>query len=228
MIEPLAIVLIEDQRSLRQLMAGVLEQAGHQVVALGCAEELEDGVSGRPVDLFLLDLNLPGEDGISLARRLRSTHPAVGIIMVTALSGPEHMTQGFYSGADMYLLKPLAPDVLRAAVDALTRRLKPPAAGTGLRLHTATLHLHGPEGSAHLQEAEAALLTAFMRALEHRLETWQIGELMGQSVDTLSKSGIEVRITRLRKKLIACGAAEGCIRSLRTVGYQLCTPVAIV
>lgn len=223
----LNIVLVEDHDALREVTADVLAQAGHHVTALESAEDLDQLASLGAVDLFILDLNLPGEDGISLARRLRQGHPAVGIIMTTARSLPEDQTQGYASGADIYLIKPLASDTLLAAVASMARRLQPAAALNGLCLLESELCLRGEASSVSLQAAEASLLVALIRAPGQRLETWQIVEILGADEDGLSKSAIEVRMTRLRKKLRDCGADAPAIKSLRNVGYQLCATVTI-
>lgn len=224
---PLTIVLVEDHDVLREVTADVLRQAGHRVIALGCAEDMGDAVGGDVVDLFLLDLNLPGEDGISLARRLRHAHPTVGIIMVTARAAAQQMSEGFNCGADIYLIKPQGPDTLLAAVDSLAKRLKSVAPAEGVQLNSRYLTLRGPLGEVALQEMEAKLLTAFVRAPGQRLESWQLAELIGGNEEGASKSAIEVRITRLRKKLHDCGASDGAIKSLRTVGYQLCKTITV-
>lgn len=223
----LNIVLVEDHDALREVTSAVLREAGHRVTALSCAEDLGE-LAGGAVDLFILDLNLPGEDGISLARRLRQSFPLGGIIMTTARSAGQDQALGYASGADIYLVKPLAPDTLLAAISALQRRLQPETALAGLRLVRRQLSLSGTEGAVAVQESEANLLSAFVRAPGQRLETWQLAEILGGSDQKSSKSSIEVRITRLRKKLRDCGAEADCIRALRGVGYQLCVPLVIV
>lgn len=223
----LNIVLVEDHDALREVTADVLRQAGHHVTALSCAEDLGELASGA-VDLFILDLNLPGEDGISLAGRLRKSFPRGGIIMTTARSAAEDQALGYTSGADIYLVKPLASDTLLAAIGALQRRLLPDEPGQALRLARRQLSLEGPVCTVSLQESEANLLSALARAPGQRLETWQLAEIIGGADQESSKSSIEVRITRLRKKLRDCGGGADCIRALRGVGYQLCIPVVIV
>ena len=223
----LSIVLVEDHDGLREVTATVLREAGHRVMPLSCAEELGE-LAGCAVDLFILDLNLPGEDGISLARRLRQSFPLGGIIMTTARSEAQDQALGYASGADIYLVKPLAPDTLLAAISALQRRLAPDTTLPALRLARRQLSLSGAAGVVPVQESEANLLSAFARAPGQRLETWQLAEILGGSDQESSKSSIEVRITRLRKKLRDCGADADCIRALRGVGYQLCVPVVIV
>jgi DNA-binding response OmpR family regulator len=121
----LNIVLVEDHDLLRTVTESVLKEAGHNILALGCAEEVDEALSGMNPDLYILDLNLPGEDGISLARRIRRSHPRVGIIMTTVRSEVTDRLDGYESGADIYLPKPTDPSELLAAAVALTRRLRP-------------------------------------------------------------------------------------------------------
>lgn len=127
----LNIVLVEDHDLLRTVTASVLTEAGHKVLALSCAEEVDEAISGMSPDLYILDLNLPGEDGISLARRIRRSHPRVGIIMTTVRAEVADRLDGYESGADIYLPKPTDPTELLAAAVALARRLRP-GFGAGL------------------------------------------------------------------------------------------------
>lgn len=230
MATSLSIVLIEDHDALRWITADILRQAGHQVLALACAEDLDDQANAAPVDLFILDLNLPGEDGISLAQRLRASHGQVGIIMVTARSDAQASVVGYESGADIYLVKPVAPGELLAAMNALARRLKPAlTAGTGIRLESGALQLCGPLGRVPVIATEAALLTALARAPSQRIDLRQVAAALGQTSSGPNKASIEVRIARLRKKLIEIGApADQTIRAIRLQGYQLCVPITVV
>lgn len=225
----LNILLVEDHDALRLAIKRVLEDHGHQVYLARCAEDLFDAIGDRVIDLYLLDLNLPGEDGLVLSARLRESHPQVGIIIMTARSGPDHMAKGFMAGADIYLAKPIAPSALLAAIDALSRRL---LAGvdekTGITLDSGRLRLSGPAGHCGVSAAEASLLMGFIRATGHRLEVDEIVSLlMDGEREAIRKSTMEVRIVRLRKKLQEVGAARDCLRSLRLRGYQLCVPVIL-
>ena len=80
----LNIIVVEDNDELREATVDALRAEGHQVLGLDCAEALPEQASWRRVDLMVVDLNLPGEDGLALTRRLRSSQPDIGIIMVTA------------------------------------------------------------------------------------------------------------------------------------------------
>ena len=224
----LNIVLVEDHGALRRATAHLLRQEGHRVTALSCAEELEDVTATSGADLFILDLNLPGESGLSLARRLRSAHPDLGIIMLTGRDQPEDMTAGFGQGADQYLIKPIEPRTLLAAIEALTRRIKPSAqTGHPLTVDRTTQILNGPGNATRLTASEIDLLTALNRAPGQRLEHFQVAEFLGQQEDNYNKASLEVRLTRLRKKLIEAGAQTDCLKAIRNEGYQLCVPLEI-
>jgi len=223
----LSIALVEDHAALRRVTAEVLRQEGHSVLELACAEDLEDEFGAQPADLFIIDLNLPGEDGLSLARRLRAVHPGLGILMLTARDQAEDMVAGFVTGADLYLVKPVDAQTLLAAIGALARRLKPSSGAEVLLLESLGLHLRGARGETHLSSGEVRVLTGLARAPGQRLALFQVAELMGQSVDGFNKASLEVRMARLRKKLIEVGAPAGCLKALRNEGYQLCVSVHI-
>jgi DNA-binding response OmpR family regulator len=227
----LSIVLVEDNDDLRELTADALRDEGHRVVALSCAEELEDQARGVAADVFLIDLNLPGEDGFSLSRRIRQVHPLVGIILISARSDLQDKVVGYDSGADWYLPKPVPFAELSAALKSFARRRQAQQVDTvmpagGLRLQQRALH--GPVGSVRLTPAEENLLTALARAPSGRLENWQLLKLFGMDSADVSKTSLEVRITRLRKKLSQAGAQGLCLESIRGIGYQLNVPVQVV
>jgi DNA-binding response OmpR family regulator len=228
MYNRLNIILVEDHAALRKVTADVLRQEGHLVIELTCAEDLEDRADAPTADLFIIDLNLPGEDGLSLARRLRAVHPRMGIIMLTGRDQPEDMTAGFRDGADQYLVKPVDPQTLLAAIEALTRRIKPELnRRKNLTADSLGLRLRGPRGETRLSTTEIMLLTALARAPGQRLALFQVSECLGQDEDHFNKASVEVRIARLRKKLIEVGAQADCLKALRNEGYQLCVPILI-
>ena len=232
-IPRLNIVLVEDHDILRQMLQQALQEAGHQVVALSCAEELEDVAGGQPADLFLIDLNLPGEDGLSLTERVRAAYPLAGLIVVTARSGLQDKLEGYARGADLYLTKPLEVPELCAAVAALGRR-RQRVEGLIAQQQTFTLSQQqmtlAKTGQApvHLTAAESAMLVAFSRAPGQRVAYWQIAETLGLDLQNYAKASLEVRIVRLRKKLVEAGAEAGCIEAVRGHGYQLCIAVQVV
>jgi len=224
----LNIILIEDHNALRMVTASTLNQEGHDVIALTCAEDLEDEAGARNADLFIIDINLPGENGLSLARRLRSVHPQAGIIMLTGRDQTKDMLDGYGSGADLYLVKPVDPQVLLSAINSLARRIKPAmATSVDLTVDTLSLVLRCQKQEVPLTALEVRLLTGLARAPGQRLAQFQLAELLGQDGDAYNKRVLEVRIARLRKKLIDAGASADCIKALRNEGYQLCTLLQI-
>ncbi len=226
---PLNILVIEDHDDLREATVAALAAMGYAVQGVASAESLDDEAGRFAADIVLLDLNLPGEDGLSVARRLRAAEPGIGIIMVTARNKPKDVMQGYSSGADIYIAKPTSPDELHAAIQALARRIRPhKPPGTSISINTQTLQLIGPLGTAHLSDHECQLLAALNRASSRRLETWQMLELLGRDVDENEKRALTVQIVRMRKKLADVGGMEPTIKSIRGSGYQLCVAVEVV
>jgi DNA-binding response OmpR family regulator len=223
----LNIIVVEDHDDLREITVETLRAIGHQVVGVDCAEALVEIADTMHVDLMLLDLNLPGEDGISLARRIRQGQPGIGIIMLTARGKVLEKMQGYESGTDIYLTKPTTMDELGAAVQALARRLRPAAqTSAALKLDLHKLTLTGQQSQINLSAHEASLLAAFARAPGQRLENWQLITLLGKS--DISKAGLEMQIARLRKKLVQVSVYEHPIKVIRQVGYQMSIEVQVI
>lgn len=224
----LNIIVVEDHDALREITIETLRAIGHQVVGVDCAEELVEIANTMHVDLMLIDLNLPGEDGISLARRIRQGQPGIGIIMLTARGKVSEKLQGYESGADIYLTKPVTMDELSAAIQALSRRLRPATQTTSaLRLDLHKLTLSGQQSEVSLSAHEASLLAALARAPGQRLENWQLIALLGKAESDYSKAGLEMQIARLRKKLLQASVDDQPIKVIRQYGYQLSVEVRI-
>jgi DNA-binding response OmpR family regulator len=224
--------VVEDHDDLRDTLVEVLAALGHTVVGFACAEDVDDSPAG--FDLMLVDLNLPGEDGLSLVGRLKRAQPGLRVILITARSALRDRVRGYDAGADLYLPKPVDESELLAAVRAMTRQLQADthqAAADGdalLRLDTRTLQLRGATGMTAITAVDAALLTALARAPGQRLEHWRLMEVVGLDLDAESaRSNLAVRLTRLRSKLIEVGCVTGALRSVRGSGYQLCVPLEI-
>ena len=217
----LTIAIIEDNPALCEALTDVLAAEGHDVEGFNSAEAFWARGDASPYDVLVLDLNLPGEDGISFARRVRAINPDVGIVMLTARGEPNERRIGYENGADIYLTKPSSAPELTASVSALARRLRrnrreEPA----LVLDGAAMTLSGGAEPVALSAAEVDLLTALLDAPNHRVSISRIAALMGGEVG-ISKAAIEVRIVRLRKKMMMAGASGQPIKVIRNYGYQL-------
>ena len=229
----LNIVVVEDNDDLRESIVEVLDARGHQVIGLSCAESLSDEGARTPIDLLVVDLNLPGEDGLSLARRLRHTQPALSILILTARNTVRDKVDGYEAGADMYLTKPVSIEELSAAVKSIERRFQLQHAThsvpDGLVLDSAGLKATGPGGSVELSVTEVALLSALARAPSRRLAYWQLLEVMTPGLTGANQGSLAVRMTRLRKKLNGTGFEGTTIQAVRQEGcYQLCLPVQLL
>lgn len=229
MTRPLRIIVIEDNDAVRDAMCDVLNKDGHDVIGVAAAEDVDDEPVGFVSDLYIVDLNLPGEDGISLAKRIRRSQPDVGIVIVSARTAVDDRVGGYESGANIYLTKPVSLDELRAVVGGFGQRI---VSRETLPKHRLTLSplrmlLMGPTGEIRLTQPELVLLSAFSRAHQQSLEHWQVAEHLGQG-GSISKENLEVRLGRLRKKLMTCGVDAPGIQSMRGVGYRLCVPIKIL
>ena len=220
------IIVVEDHDTLREVTVNTLRNKGHHVIGLESAEALPEQKQVGCVDIMLIDINLPGENGLSLTKRLRQIYPEVGIIIISANQLASQKMQGYDSGADIYLTKPASLDEINAAIQALSRRLKrepAPMANASVRLHLQALVLKHGDTAVKINQQEASVLHALLRAPDHRLETWQLLELLSHEQLEYSKASLEVLIVRLRKKLLfPAVSADNPIRSLRNYGYQLC------
>ena len=215
------------------MVVDVIENHGHHVVGLSCAEEMDDAVGTLPIDLLIIDLALPGENGFSLARRFRVSQPLAGIIIYSENHSVADKVKSYDSGADIFLQKPVSAEELMAAINSIARRLlnQGPIADTAkpskFFIELEKLLLSGPLGQVSLTEAEVLLLSALARAPSQRLEISQLLAILKLDTSSYSKSAFEVRMVRLRKKLMSVGANRLCIRSIRLQGYQLSTLLSV-
>lgn len=226
----LNIAIVEDNDELREATVEALRGEGHSVIGVDCAEALPENVSLDQIDLAIIDLNLPGEDGLTLALRIRIAQPGIGIIIVTARTQSEQKLEGYRCGADIYMTKPVTLDVLLAAIQSLSRRLKPHGVTktSDLELNANRMTLKGPtQEPVLLTPAEVVLLSAFRVASNTRLENWQVIEILQRENAEDPKSAVEIVIVRLRKKIHKAGIKGPSILSIRNWGYQLCVPLTI-
>ena len=221
----LNIAVVEDNQDLREAIVEVLSAMGHRTAGMSCAEDLSDGIALPAIELLVVDLTLPGEDGLRRARRLRSAQPGLGILMLTARDTARDKISGYEAGADIYLAKPVSIEELSAAVKSLERRLVAHQAGSSrqavLTVRVAELTAQGPSGSIELSAGEVALLSALARAPEQRLAHWQLLNISSTELQGASLSNLAVKMTRLRKKLIGAGCDGNALHVIRNEGYQL-------
>jgi DNA-binding response OmpR family regulator len=225
----LNIVVVEDYDALRQAVCSELANEGHHIIGLAMAEDIDDEIIGSVPDIYIIDLNLPGEDGMSLVQRIRASQPDAGLVIISARDAVVDRINGYSGGADVYLTKPISFDELKAVIDSLghrllSHRLRQPESPA---IRMLSLKLVGPSQKTSLTQMEASLIAAFSRAPKRELEHWQVAEHLGAGSD-INKQNVEVKLVRLRKKFAKCGFAGDSIVSLRGVGYRLCVPIQIL
>jgi len=208
-----------------------LRSQGHSVSAYESAESALDQSHAGDFDLALLDLNLPGEDGLYLAEKLRMQSPNIGIIMLTVRNNIADKLMGYQSGADIYLPKPVSPEELNAAIQAVCRRI-PQLNTKHLTLYFTTNQLANPtseKGTLSLSDEESRLLSILSQAPQQQLEIWELAENLNLDLDSNTlRSTLEKRVSRLRKKLTQLDQPPSSIKFMRDYGYKLTINIDIV
>jgi two-component system OmpR family response regulator len=226
------ILLVDDDPDLRKLVSDFLAGHGYKVHAVGSAAELRQVVGEIQPDLIILDVMMPGEDGLSVARRIAS-EGGPPVIILSALGSDTDRIIGLEVGADDYLAKPCNPRELLARVRALLRRQQalasksqtPPGGRrcefAGWRLDLLRRELRDPTGTfINLSNGEFALLRAFVEHPQRVLSRDQLIDLTGGKDAEPFDRAIDSQISRLRRKLNERSGSE-LIRTVRNEGYML-------
>lgn len=213
------IAIVDDIPELREDVHDLLTAAGHEVAAAMDGRSLDDLLSRFPAEIVILDIGLPGENGLHIARRLRADHPELGIIMLTGRSALPDRLAGHREGADHYLCKPVEPEELLLVVNTLARRL-PTDQRSGWALDTAGLRLIAPCGQAtSLTASETCVLEVIARSPQRQGSRRQLVEALGFDWENYDERRLESIMSRLRRKLSAEMGREAPLRALRGQGY---------
>ncbi len=216
------IVVVEDNQSLRKGIAYRLTDDGHAVNALGDGEEANRFLAQEECDLVILDINLPGMDGLEVLTNLRRRNDPRPVILLTARSATEDRVRGLDAGADDYLVKPFAMDELAARVRALARR-KDVVPKRSINLGQLTLDIETPQllrGSeiVEVPRRELSVLIALAAADGSPVSKEALlDNVYGIGSETDDKV-VEVYVSRLRKRLADDGIK---ILVRRGIGYAL-------
>lgn len=216
------VIVVEDHQDLRQVFMDALIREGLNATGVSCGEELDECMAEASVHLIILDLNLPGESGFDIAKRVRAADPNINIIMLSARTAEADRILGYESGADYYLCKPVSPAELSAAVKAVKRRVQANiCVGTDLVLRVLGMSLTSEDGTVTLNKYDVALLKALALAPDNQLPYWRLFEVTERYANEQAKGQLELQVFRLRKKLAEIGIPEDFIKSVRTEGYRL-------
>lgn len=219
------LLLIEDNTALQATLQRSFERRGVQVVLCGDGARALDRWRAAVPDVVLLDLSLPGDDGLQVLAAARAEGLQTPVLIITARGAVGDRVLGLNTGADDYLPKPFDLDELEARVQALARRgasrataAEPRAAFAGLSIDDASdaVYLHGRP--LELTARESALLRALLVRPGHAVSKERLGELVFADQPEVSLDAIEVVVYRLRRKL---QSAPVLLVTLRGLGYLL-------
>ena len=225
------ILIVEDDREIRDLVTRLLRSNGFRVSAAEDGRVMDSVLETSGIDLVLLDLMLPGEDGFSLCRRLNSR--SMPIIMLSARGEEVDRVIGLEIGADDYIVKPFKPRELLARIKAVLRRT---GGGTpdqevqgvgeylflGWRLDVVRRRLTDPDGAVvSITDAEFDLLRVFCSRPKRLLSRDQLMDLTQGRLVRSEERSIDILVARLRRKVGARLPDPDFIRTVRSGGYQL-------
>ena len=231
------ILVIDDDETIRDLVSGYLGKNDMRVSAGASGQQMFEIFDRESIDLVLLDLKLPGEDGMQLARALRE-RATVPIVLLTGRNEEADRVMGLELGADDYVTKPFSPRELLARVRAVLRRYQVQATlperdstrrafrFSGWEFNLRTRRLVSPQGgSVELSNGEFSLLNALCRAPQRVLSRDQLLSMSRLHEAEVYDRTIDVQIRRLRLKIEADPAEPALIITERGAGYRLASEV---
>ena len=230
------ILIVDDEPEMRRLLSDYLQTNGYRVSTAADGRAMRAALERARVDLIVLDLNLPGEDGLTLCRDLRAKS-GIPVIMLTARGEQTDRIVGLEMGADDYVAKPFSPRELLARIKAVLRRsralpenLEPEEVRrfrfAGWQLDTVTRHLTAPDGVViPLSGAEYSLLKVFLDHPNRVLSRDQLIDFgFGRDAERTDRS-VDSQVSRLRHRLRDDAKEPALIKTVRAQGYVLAVPV---
>jgi DNA-binding response OmpR family regulator len=234
------VLAVDDDPSIRALLADYLADHDLRVTTVASGAELTRVMASETVDLVVLDVRLPGEDGMQIARRLRESS-AIPILMLTGRAEEADRVMGLELGADDYLTKPFSSRELLARIRALLRRAQAQTSVAdalararayrfgGWELNIGLRRLRAPDGAAvELANGEFSLLAAFLCSPQRVLSRDQLLDLSRLHNAEVYDRSIDVQILRLRRKIEVDPARPRFIVTQRGAGYLFDAPVEAV
>ena len=231
------VLVVDDDREIRDLLGRFLTKHGYRVTAVPDGKEMRRALGDWRIDLVVLDLMLPGEDGLSLCRDLRARSP-VPIIMLTMMGEETDRIVGLEMGADDYLPKPFNPRELLARMKAVMRRAgrgpDSPTSNRGMILHFAgwkldlgLRRLESPQGLVvDLSSGEFDLLVAFAEHPQRVLNRDQLLDLTHGRAETPFDRSVDMQVSRLRHRIEADPKQPEMIKTVRGGGYLFTATVS--
>ncbi len=227
---PAQVLIVDDEAELRALLQRYLGENGYSVRAVADAKAMDQILMRERIDAIVLDLVMPGEDGLAICRRLRAAGDDTPIIMLTARGDPVDRILGIEMGADDYLAKPFTPRELLARLNAIVRRARRGSTRSGpggkfrfgpFELDSQTMRLTRNDQPVELSSREYALI-AWLAAHAGRPQSRAriIDGAFGRDAEVTDRA-VDVQVTRLRKALGEDPDSPRWLKTVWGVGYVL-------
>lgn len=221
------VIVVDDDARLRRLLQRYLSENGLRVSVAANAAEARKALGGIQPDAMVLDVTMPGEDGLELTRALREARQEFPVILLTARGEPADRISGLEAGADDYLGKPFEPRELLLRLKAHLRRLAPAPAADNLRIirlgdkefDPVRALLSGPDGNIHLTGGEAALLSVLARRPNDVFTRDEIARALDMA--EIGERAVDVQVTRLRRRIEPDPREPRFLHTIRGRGYVL-------
>jgi len=224
------LLIVDDDERIRELLKKFLLRNGFLVTSARDAAHARRVLAGLDFDLIVMDVMMPGEDGISLTRSLRETHDTP-VLLLTAKGDTEHRIAGLEAGADDYLAKPFEPRELLLRINAILRRRPEAAAADGapkilhlgpvLRYDIQRGELWQGEQLVRLTATESQLMKIFSACPGEPVSRAKLVEDLGRDRGQAQERAVDVQITRLRRKIEANPKQPRYLQTVRGAGYML-------
>ena len=223
------LLVVDDDERIRDLLRKFLLRNGFLVTAARDAAHARRILSGLDFDLIVLDVMMPGEDGLSFTRSLREIQQTP-ILLLTARGDPDHRIAGFEAGADDYLPKPFEPKELLLRINAILRRMPDPVPQTSppRMLHLGPIRYDAERGElwrsddlVRLTATESHLMRIFASRSGEPVTRAQLVEELGRAGGQAQERAVDVQITRLRRKIEDDPKQPRYLQTVRGAGYML-------
>ena len=224
------LLIVDDDERIRSLLQQFLVQSDYLVSTAEDAEQARTLLSAIEFDLIILDVMMPGQDGISFTAELRTLENNTPILLLTARGETEDRIKGLEAGADDYLPKPFEPKELLLRINAILRRMPdlkedqmmPKTLSLGhLKYDVARNELWEGENQIRLTTTESQLMKIFTSALGEPISRVDLVTSLGRDISSAQDRAIDVQITRLRRKIEVNPGQPRYLQTVRGAGYML-------
>jgi DNA-binding response OmpR family regulator len=225
-----SIILVEDNIALSEALEHRLKDDGFLIRCVCDGNELNEQIVLSVPEVIVLDLNLPDEDGLTISKRVRLAFPKIGIVMLTARVRSIDRHEGYESGADVYLTKPVNPSELSTVLQTLCRRILPRDDHPTWSLNMATLQLFSPSNDIIKLTLSESKLVHELALSGDLLSMSRLIEIFGDIdlPDSTNKLRIEQVVSRVRRKMDVLSGGDPTIKSVTRLGYKLFVRVIII